>query len=44
MVSHSRPCIDTAAEALRQLDPGNPVVERCQEYLSQLSAILDPLS
>lgn len=43
MVSHSRPYIDTAAEALRQLDPGNPVVERCQEYLSQLSAILDPL-
>ncbi|CAI7674841.1 unnamed protein product [Penicillium manginii] len=44
MVSQSRPCIDTAAEALRQLDPGNPVVERCQEYLSHLSAILDPLS
>lgn len=43
MVSHSRPYIDTAAEALRQLDSGNPVVERCQEYLSQLSVILDPL-
>jgi len=44
MVSHSRPYIDTAAETLRQLDSGNPVVERCQEYLLQLSAILDPLS
>lgn len=44
MIYHSRSYIDTAAETLRQLDSGNPVVERCQAYLSQLSLILDPLS
>lgn len=44
MICHSRPYIDTATETLRQIDSGNPVVERRQAYLSQLSVILNPLS
>lgn len=44
MICHSRSYIDPAAGTLRQLDSSNPVVERCQAYLSQLSVILDPLS
>ncbi|KAJ5677468.1 transcriptional regulatory protein GAL4 [Penicillium maclennaniae] len=35
-----RPYLDLAADALRRLDSGNPVIERCVEYLSQLSMIL----
>ncbi|KAJ5127534.1 transcriptional regulatory protein GAL4 [Penicillium atrosanguineum] len=35
-----RPYLDLAAEALRRLDSGNRVIERCVEYLSQLSMIL----
>ncbi|KIW18541.1 hypothetical protein PV08_02829 [Exophiala spinifera] len=30
-----------AIEALRKLDPGNSVVERCVNYLSRLTALLD---
>lgn len=39
--STSRPYLDLAAEALRRLDSGNRVIERCAEYLSQLSLILN---
>ena len=39
-----RPYLDLAAEALRRLDSGNPVIERCVEYLSQLSMILKAAS
>lgn len=39
-VSQSRPYIENAIEALRRLDSGNRVIERCAEYLAQLSFIL----
>lgn len=39
-VTSSRPYLDLAADALRRLDSGNRVIERCVEYLSQLSMIL----
>lgn len=39
-VENSRSFVDLAAEALRHLDSGNLVIERCIEYLSQLSMIL----
>lgn len=39
-----RPYLDLAAEALRRLDSGNRVIERCAEYLSQLSMILKATS
>ncbi|CAL5868861.1 uncharacterized protein PFLUO_LOCUS3088 [Penicillium psychrofluorescens] len=39
-VEQSRPYVDMAAEALRRLDSGNQVIERCVEYLAQLSMIL----
>lgn len=40
IIEQSRPYLDLAAEALRRLDYGNRVVERCVEYLSQLSMVL----
>lgn len=40
MVDPSRSYLDLAAETLRRLDSGNQVIERCVEYLSQLSLIL----
>ncbi|KAJ5701552.1 transcriptional regulatory protein GAL4 [Penicillium malachiteum] len=39
-VESSRPYLDLAADALRHLDSGNRVIERCSEYLTQLSMIL----
>ncbi|KAH8122456.1 fungal-specific transcription factor domain-containing protein [Trichoderma asperelloides] len=42
-VNHSRPYIENAIEALRQLDSGNRVIERCVEYLAQLSLILNAM-
>lgn len=43
-MERSRPYLDLATEALRCLDSGNRVIERCVEYLSQLSLALGPLS
>ncbi|KKA20471.1 hypothetical protein T310_5522 [Rasamsonia emersonii CBS 393.64] len=43
-VERSRPYLDLAAEALRCLDSGNRVIERCVEYLSQLSLALAALT
>lgn len=43
-VEQSRPYVDMAAEALRRLDSGNQVIERCVEYLAQLSMILKATS
>lgn len=40
IVCEARPYLDIAAEALRRLDSGNQVIERCVEYLSQLSLML----
>lgn len=40
MVKDCRPYLDLAADALRHLDSGNRVIERCVEYLTQLSMIL----
>ena len=40
-VEKSRPYLDLAAEVLHRLDSGNRVIERCVEYLSQLSMILN---
>ena len=42
-VERSRPYLDLAADALRQLDSGNRVIERCVEYLSQLALALAAL-
>ncbi|KAJ5752333.1 transcriptional regulatory protein GAL4 [Penicillium odoratum] len=39
-VENCRPYLDLAADALCHLDSGNGVIERCVEYLSQLSMIL----
>lgn len=44
MIDQSVPYLDMAAEALRRLDAGNRVIERCAEYLSQLSLILNASS
>lgn len=44
MISSARPYLDLAAEALQRLDSGNRVIERCVEYLSQLSKILQTTS
>ncbi|RKU41004.1 hypothetical protein DL546_004088 [Coniochaeta pulveracea] len=44
MGDRSRPFLDMAAEALRRLDAGNRVIERCADYLSQLSLILNASS
>ncbi|CAI7674072.1 unnamed protein product [Penicillium pancosmium] len=44
VVCHSRPYMDMAVEAIRRLDSGNRVVERCGEYLSQLSFILGSMN
>ncbi|KAL2216905.1 fungal-specific transcription factor domain-containing protein [Thermoascus aurantiacus ATCC 26904] len=44
VVERSRPYLDLAAEALRHLDSGNRVIERCIEYLTQLSFVLNHLS
>ncbi|KAL1963182.1 hypothetical protein VTN77DRAFT_8615 [Rasamsonia byssochlamydoides] len=43
-VERSRPYLDLAVEALRRLDSGNRVIERCVEYLSQLSLALAALT
>jgi hypothetical protein len=43
-VERSRPYLDLAADALRRLDSGNRVIERCVEYLTQLSLALVALS
>lgn len=43
-MTSSRPYLDLAAEALQRLDSGNRVIERCVEYLSQLSKILKATS
>lgn len=42
-VNHSRIYIENAIEALRRLDSGNRVIERCVEYLAQLSLILNAM-
>lgn len=42
-VNQSRPYIENAIEALRRLDSGNRVIERCTEYLAQLSLILSAM-
>ncbi|KAL7894090.1 fungal-specific transcription factor domain-containing protein [Trichoderma sp. SZMC 28014] len=42
-VNQSRPYIENAIEALRRLDSGNRVIERCAEYLAQLSLILSAM-
>ena len=39
-VEQSRPFFNMAIEALRNLDRGNRVVDRCVQYLSQLSLAL----
>jgi hypothetical protein len=44
MVEDARPYLDLAADALRHLDSGNLVIERCVEYLAQLSMILNATS
>lgn len=44
MIPSARPYLDLAAEALQRLDSGNRVIERCVEYLSQLSKILKSTS
>lgn len=43
-IENSRPYLDLAADALRHLDSGNSVIERCVEYLTQLSMILKATS
>ncbi|KAJ5921542.1 transcriptional regulatory protein GAL4 [Penicillium verhagenii] len=40
IIESSRPYLDLAADALRHLDSGNRVIERCVEYLTQLSMVL----
>lgn len=40
-VEDSRPYLVMAADALRQLDPGNTVIERCVDYLMQLEVALE---
>jgi hypothetical protein len=42
-VMQSRPYIENAIEGLRRLDSGNRVIERCVEYLAQLSLILSAM-
>lgn len=44
MIENARPYLDLAADALRHLDSGNLVIERCVEYLAQLSIILKATS
>lgn len=44
MIENARPYLDLAADALRHLDSGNRVIERCVEYLTQLSMILKATS
>lgn len=44
MIENARPYLDLAADALRHLDSGNLVIERCVEYLAQLSMILKATS
>ncbi|KAJ5279909.1 transcriptional regulatory protein GAL4 [Penicillium angulare] len=39
-IENSRQYLDLAADALRHLDSGNRVIERCVEYLAQLSMML----
>ena len=39
-----RKCLDEAMVALRQLDSENRMVERCANYLGQLTSVLDVLS
>lgn len=40
-VENSRPYLLMAANALRHLDPGNMVIERCVDYLMQLEVALE---
>ena len=40
-VATSRPYLLMAADALRHLDPGNLVIERCVDYLMQLEVALE---
>ncbi|CRG88732.1 Quinic acid utilization activator [Talaromyces islandicus] len=42
-VERSRPYLDLAVDALRRLDSGNHVIERCVEYLSQIALALAAL-
>lgn len=42
-VNRSRFYIDNAIEALRRLDSGNRVIERCAEYLAQLALIFSAM-
>lgn len=42
-VNQSRSYIENAIEALRRLDSGNRVIERCAEYFAQLSLILSAM-
>ncbi|KAL1866395.1 hypothetical protein Plec18167_009063 [Paecilomyces lecythidis] len=44
VVERARPYLDIAVEALKRLDSGNRVIERCVEYLSQLSVVLVALT
>jgi hypothetical protein len=43
-VERSRPYLDLALDALRHLDSGNSVIERCIEYLSQIILALTALN
>ena len=40
-IETSRPYLLMAADALRHLDPGNLVIERCVDYLMQLEVALE---
>lgn len=44
VVDRARPYLDIAVDALKRLDSGNRVIERCVEYLSQISVVLMALS
>lgn len=44
IVDRARPYLDIAVDALKRLDSGNRVIERCVEYLSQISVVLMALS
>ncbi|KAJ9377612.1 transcriptional regulator family: Fungal Specific TF [Paecilomyces variotii] len=44
VVDRARPYLDIAVDALKRLDSGNRVIERCVEYLSQISVVLMALT
>lgn len=43
-IESSRPYLGLALDALRHLDSGNGVIERCDEYLSQIILALTALN